>query len=678
MWGDRPVAPQPELKGTVMSTGHRHHARRPPVARKAESSSANPARSIGHSVPFKTLFWISLALIAVNLLIYAQSWNYGFLLYDDPSYVSENLEVSHGLTWQGISWAFTTGHSANWHPLTWLSHMLDVQLYGMHAGYHHLTNLLLHVTNSLVLFWILCRATGLWGRSAAVAFLFAAHPMHVESVAWIAERKDVLSTLLWMLALWAYINYARRPLPRRRAAVILFFALGLMAKPMLVTLPLILLLLDIWPLRRVSLEAGQSRIWRQLVREKIPLFALSVASSIITVIAQWKGGTVQGMENLTLSWRTANAVVSYAAYIGKMLWPRDLIAYYPYEPLSGWLVAISIIVLILISFLILRDAKSHPCLLVGWLWYLCTLLPVIGLIQVGAQARADRYTYIPFIGLFMMLAWGIPGVFEGLRRRVRIMGAITAIVVCISTVAAREQAKYWMDDVALWRHALQSTPENYFAHTSLGIALAARGESAAAIAQYEETLRLRPDSAETHNALGAALFKQGLWREAWPHYEEALRLRPEFAEAHSNMGTVLGMQGKNDEAVLEFLKALKIAPQNSEIRYNLGFSLAKLGRYDEAIVQYDEALKIKPLYTEAYFELGNTLFMQGKLDEAINRYARALEIQPDFTLAHNNLGLALMRQGRNDEAIGHFNEALRIDPNSVQARKNLAIALEKR
>jgi protein O-mannosyl-transferase len=623
-------------------------------------------------VPPKTLLWISLALVAANLIIYAPSWNYGFLLFDDPGYVTDNLEVSHGITAHGFGWAFVTGHSANWHPLTWLSHMLDIQIYGMQGGGHHATNLLFHIASSLLLFLIFSQATGSWGQSATVAFLFAVHPMHVESVAWVAERKDVLSTFLWMLVLCSYLRYARQPPPRRRVLIIVLFALGLMAKPMLVTLPLILLLLDVWPLGRASIERSQFRAWLLLVREKIPLFILSAASSAVTIIAQWKGGSVQGVVGLPLGGRMANALASYAIYLGKMLYPTDLIPYYPYAPVSGWLIATGALGIVLGSTVAIRSARRHPYLLVGWFWYLLTLLPVIGLIQVGAQSRADRYTYIPFIGLFIILAWGVPSLFAGIRYRAAILGASAAVLICISTALAREQAGYWKDDLALWQHALRIKPDNYFARTSLGIALAARGDLASAIEQYRESLRLKPDSAETHNALGAALFKQGLWREALPHYEEAVRLRPDFAEARSNMGTILGMQGNMDEAVSEFQAALKLAPQNAEMLYNLGFALANTGKYDAAIAQYAKALEIKPLYVEACFEMGNALFMQGKPDQAMQRYLQVLNIRPDFAQAHNNLGLALMKQGRNDEAITQFNEALHLDPNNVQAQENLA------
>ncbi len=617
-----------------------------------------------------------LVLVLLNLIIYAPSLHFGFLHYDDPIYVSENVEVFQGLTWHGLLWAFNLGYAANWHPLTWLSHMLDVQLYGMVAERHHLTNVLLHVANSLLLFWLLYRTTRAWHRSAVVALLFAVHPLHVESVAWIAERKDVLSALFWMLTLHAYVRYVRQPIHRRRLAVLVIFALGLMAKPMLVTLPFVLLLFDLWPLGRLSLNDSRWRVLQQLFFEKIPLFVLSAISSIFTVIAQWRGGTVQNFEMLPFSQRAANAVVSYVLYIAQTLWPKNLIAYYYYEPPSMSLVVISVLVLASVSVLAIQFAKRYPCLLVGWIWYLCTLLPVIGLIQVGSQSRADRYTYVPLIGLFIIAAWGVPQFLENRRRLSIGVGIAAAVLICALTALARNQVGYWENDLLLWQHAVQTAPGNCFAQTNLGTSLVARGDLDAAIDQYAAALRIKPNSAETHNGLGTVLYKKGLWHEAALQYGEALRIKPRFAEAHGNMGIVLGTLGKNEEATAEFLDALKIDPQKAEIHYDLGFSLAGQGKANEAIAQYKKALEIKPLYPEAHTELGNALLLKGELRDAIEHYGKALEMNPELANAHNNLGLALMSQKRFKEAIFHFSEALRINPDNVQTQRNLEMALK--
>ncbi len=627
---------------------------------------------------FRDTLSISLILAAVILVVYAPVRHYGFLSWDDPLYVAQNVEVSQGLRWDGLVWAFTTGHSANWHPLTWLSHMTDVQLFGKSAGLHHLTSVLLHMANTLLLFWALCRMTGAWQPSAMVAALFAVHPVHVESVAWVAERKDVLSTFFWMLTLHAYISYVRRPCFRRYSAILLFFALGLMSKPMLVTLPLVLLLLDYWPLARVQMEARHLRVWRQLAVEKIPLFILAALSSIATVLAQWRGGAIGNFEIFPLSVRILNGVASYFAYVSKMFWPRNLAAFYPYESLSGWFVAGCFLILISVTLLGIHLTRKYRWFLVGWLWYLGTLVPVLGIMQVGPQARADRYTYVPLIGLFIMLAWGVPALLGSWQRRsVSIQVAAGILVVGVLTVAARNQVRYWETDLALWQHTVQATGNNYFSRMLLGSALADHGDLAEAAAQYTESLRLNPQFAEAHNGLGAVFFREGRLNEAMEHYTEAVRIKPGLAEPHSNRGAILWLQGKGVEAMAEFQTALKIKPDSAEVRYSYGFALAEQGNISEAINQFREALRINPEHVEAYNKLGNALASQGKFGKAIDQYAKALSIKSDFAGAHNNMAIALASQNRYPEAIFHFREALRLDPTLEDARVNLATALEE-
>jgi protein O-mannosyl-transferase len=646
--------------------------------KSAESGRHNHAMHPTYPVSYKTVILVAAVLAAIILFIYAPVRHYGFLSFDDPGYVSENSQVIRGLTGQGILWAFTTGHASNWHPVTWLSHMLDVQMYGMNAGRHHFTNLLLHLANALLLFGILYRTTGAWRRSAMVAVLFAAHPLHVESVAWIAERKDVLSTLFWMLTLHAYVNYVGKPRLGRYLAVVAVFALGLMSKPMLVTLPFVLLLLDVWPLGRVRFEAGQRQVWLRMLCEKAPLFMLAAASSIVTILAQWRGGAVQNFEVAPLYQRAANALVSYVAYLGQMLWPRNLAAYYPYVPLSIWLAAASALVLIAVSVSVIRFSRSRPCLFVGWLWYVFTLVPVIGLIQVGGQARADRYTYIPLIGVFIIGVWGIAVVLERWRYRSAALPAAACILVCALAAGARSQVRYWESDLALWEHAVQTTADNPFARTNLGFALIDGGDFAAGIVQYTEALKIKPDSAETHNALGAVLLKRGQLDAAMEHFTMALRIKPGFAEAHSNRGMVLAQRGVTEEAFSEFRKALEISPENPKVQYNFGFALAGQGKLDEAMSYYRKALTIKPNYADAYFQIGNVFAGKGMLSEAAAEYTKALQSRPEYEDAHNNLGVILMRQDRYEEAIAHFTEALRINPNNNRTQENLKRALAKR
>jgi protein O-mannosyl-transferase len=567
--------------------------------------------------------WVCLALIAANLIVYAAVRHHDFVNYDDDDYVTTNAVVLHGLTWHGVSWAFTSGYAANWHPLTWLSHMLDIQLYGLDPGPHHLTNLLFHIANTLLLFGLLHRMTGALGRSAFVAGLFAVHPLHVESVAWVAERKDVLSTLFWMLTLWAYEKYVTRPSPRRYWAMLLFYALGLMAKPMLVTLPFVLLLLDFWPLGRVGMgpnPAGRWALSREkwativgLLFEKLPLLALAVVSGIVTFVIHRRGGAVIGLDATPLHLRLANALVSYVAYIGKMLWPARLAVLYPYaQALPVLWVAAAFLALMGISVAVIRAARPYPYLSVGWFWYLGTLVPVIGFVQVGDQAMADRYTYVPLIGLFIIVAWGVPDLLVRWPLRKIGLPASAGLVILACAIAARNQLQYWEDSTTLWTHALAVTTANNIANNNLGVSLAGQGKLDEAIAHYSEALRIKPDYADAHNNLGAALADQGKVDEAIAHYSEALRLRPDYADAHNNLGVSLGGQGKLDEAIAHFTEALRLKPDSAKAHNNLGVAMASQGKLEEAIAHFTEALRIKPDYADAHNNLEVAMIRRGK------------------------------------------------------------------
>jgi protein O-mannosyl-transferase len=601
--------------------------------RAASDTSLNTPYSTAWSAFSGQARWVCLALIAVNLIVYASVRHHDFVNFDDDDYVTANPVVLRGLTWHGVAWAFTTEHAVNWHPLTWLSHMLDVQLYGLDAGAHHLTNLLFHIGNTLLLFGLLHRMTGALGRSAFVAGLFAVHPLHVESVAWVAERKDVLSTLFWMLTLWAYIEYVKRPdlrqsSRRRYAAVLLFFALGLMAKQMLVTLPLVLLLLDFWPLGRVGIGPNPAGGWApardgwatagRLVWEKLPLLALAAASSIATFVIHQRGGAVIILSAIPLQLRIENALVSYVVYIGKMLWPAGLAVLYPYpQSLSAWSVAVAFVTLTGISVAVIWAAPRRPYLPVGWFWYLGTLVPVIGLIQVGDQAIADRYTYIPLIGLFIIVAWGAPDLLVRwpLRRVVLpkiALPAAACLVILACAITARGQLEYWEDSTTLWTHTLAVTTRNNIAHNNLGATLADQGKTDEAIAHYSEALRIKSDYADAHNNLGVALADQGKLDEAIAHYSEALRIKPGYSDAHSNLGIALADQGNLDEAIAQFTEALRINPDSAKAHNNLGVALASQGKLDEAIAQFTEALQVKPDYADARNNLELALARRGK------------------------------------------------------------------
>jgi len=499
---------------------------------------------------------VCLFLIVGTLTVFWQVQHHDFIDLDDHLYVTENNHVQAGLTKKGVIWAFTTFHAANWHPLTWLSHMLDCQLFGMRPGMHHLTNLLFHILNSLLLLLVLRKMTGAWWRSAFVAALFALHPLHVESVAWVAERKDVLSTFFWLLTMWVYAHYAERPTFDRYLLVLLSFALGLMAKPMLVTLPFVLLLVDYWPLGRLQLgqscNDGNLRIKKssafRVVWEKIPFFVLAAMSGVLTLLAQQKAGALRTLDIIPLKIRTANALVSYISYIGKMIWPHNLAVFYPHPGIVPMWQAVgaglSLICLCVLSVMFVRAGRRFPHLAVGWLWYLGTLVPVIGLVQVGSQAMADRYTYVPLIGLFIMISWGFYDLVRGWKNRRMVLAISTGVVLLALMACTWSQVRLWKNSTLLFKHALNVTDNNYKARNLLGIASERQGRLKEALRHYSEALRIKPEYADAHNNQGVALARQGRLKEAISHFSEALRIKPDYVDAHNNLGVALEQQGR--------------------------------------------------------------------------------------------------------------------------------------
>jgi protein O-mannosyl-transferase len=592
--------------------------------------------------------WVSLALIIATACVYAAVWNHGFVDYDDTIYVRDNPYVYQGLSWDAFKWALTTGRDANWFPLTWLSLMLDAQFHGLHVGGYLLTNLAIHIASTLLLFGLLHYLTGGLWRSAFVSALFALHPLHVESVAWVAERKDVLSAFFWMFTMCAYVRYVRQPDTRRYLVTLLCFALGLMSKAMLVTLPFVLLLLDYWPLGRVVFRfSGMAESERSspqkpigyLVKEKIPLFALTVVSSIVTFAVQQKGGAVRGLEGFPLDFRLQNALVAYTSYLGKMLWPAHLAAFYPYpRVIPAWASGGSLLCLLVITGLVLRAALRRPYLPVGWLWYLGTLVPVIGLVQVGNQAMADRYTYIPLVGIFIMVAWGIPDLLPPSHGKTVALSTAAGLAVAICAFMAWRQVGVWKDTISLWSHAVEVTSDNLHAHLDLGVALMGQGKIDEAISHYQEALRINPYNADVHYNLGNALLKQGKREEAISEYQQALRIAPGYVQAHSN----------------------------------LGMALADLGRVEEAIPHYQEALRLSPTFAEARNNLGIAFAIQKRFPEAIDQFKEALRIAPNYANARNNLGHAFQDSGRTEEAVRVFSEAVQMNPADQQARRALA------
>jgi len=556
---------------------------------------------------------VCIFLAVITLVVYGQTLRSGFVNYDDDNYVYENPTVAAGLTLKGIASAFSHGEVDNWVPLTTISHMLDCQMYGLNAGGHHLTNVLLHTASVILLFLVLRQMTGALWRSAFVAAVFAVHPLHVESVAWVSERKDVLSGLFFMLTLWAYVAYVRQPASFARYLMVLFlFGLGLMSKPMLVTLPFVLLLLDYWPLKRFSNTEPvhwlkSFSIPAQLVLEKVPLLMLSIASCISTVLVQRRVSAMQSLNNLHLSTRVGNALLSYVTYIGQLFYPAKLAVLYPYPSgsLPFWKIIGACVVLVVISLGAFLWRRKRPYLLVGWLWYLGMLVPVIGLVQVGSQALADRYTYLPQIGLCLMLVWLAADVSTGWRNRRLLLNSVASIIIITLIFSARVQASYWKNSETLWIHTLSVTSNNSFANNNLGIVLIQNGQVDGAIIHFQEGLAINPNDADTHDNLGYALAQKGLV----------------------------------DEAIVEYQKALVNDPNNAKACYNFGNALAQKGQVDEAIVEYQKALSINSNNADFYSNLGNALVQKGQLDEAINDYQRALAVQPGFAAAQEDLAL---------------------------------------
>ncbi len=582
--------------------------------------------------------WVSLALVAGVSLLYAQVAQHDFLSLDDPSYVFDNPQVRDGLTWDGVGWAFTTFHRSNWHPLTWLSHMVDCEWFALEPGGPHLVNAGLHATNAVLLFLVLRLMTGALWPSALVAALFAVHPLRVESVAWISERKDVLSGLFWMLTLLTYVSYVRRPGMGRYLLLFTSLALGLMAKPMLVTLPLVLLLLDIWPLGRLSQG-------RRLILEKLPLLGLALAMSAVTLFAQQRGGALGAGEDIPFGLRLANAGVAYVAYLGKTFWPTHLAGFYPHPALVSEQAASALIgpgmvaalALVGVSLAAAYTLRARPYFAVGWLWYLITLFPVIGILQVGFQAMADRYAYLPLVGIYIALAWGGRELALRWPRSRPILGAAAVFALGACALITWHQVGTWRDSVTLFEHAIEVTDDNYFAHGNLAAVLVAQGQVA----------------------------------EATDHYQRALQIKPDYPTALTGLGSIYSKQGRLAEAEAQQRRALELQPESPVVLNNLGAVSFQQGKLTESAEYFEHALRIQPDYAMGHSNLGGIYFRLGRLDRAASHLERALILEPNYPAAHNNLGALRVQQGRLVEAAYHFERTLRIQPDHPTARRNL-------
>ncbi len=625
----------------------------PDVMRRTMTNSRNIPRAPACPAPPLPPVWLMASLLALAILtLYWPALQHGFVNYDDDRYVTENARVQNGLTLENILWAFTNPVADNWHPLTVLSHMLVCQFYGLNPWGHHLASVLLHAINAALVFILLRQLTGATWKSFMVATLFAVHPLRVESVAWVAGRKDVLSGLFGFLALIFYARHAQSQATKPAGNPVLlsraywlaafWFALGLMSKPMLVTWPFVLLLLDYWPLDRFKPGCA-----RRVVLEKIPLLVLAAATSVVTFMVQQKGAAVETIQNLSLAARCENALISYCRYLEKTLWPTDLAVLYPHP---GYWPAINVIFagvfLAGLTILLLIQRRQHPYLLMGWLWFLGTLVPVIGLVQVGLQSMADRYTYLPSVGILILIVWGTNALTRRWRHQAALLATASLAAMGLCVGVTRMQLQYWQDGESLFRHAIAVTGNNYVAQYNLGVALDQKGRPDEAIRVYQSILQSQPGYSRAYVNLGADLDKAGQSDEAMRDDQEAIRLAPDNAVAHNNLGIVLYKQGQIEEAIRQFQDAVRLAPDNAGPRNSLAAALYTHGDHDEALRQFQETLRLNPNYAEAHFNVGSILLARGHTNDAIQHFQAAIRLKPDYTDARVKLSKIEEIQGK--------------------------------
>jgi len=636
--------------------------------------------------------WGSLALVGAVVLIYGQVVTHEFVNWDDNLYIYENPRVRDGITSSGAAWAITASHASNWHPVTWISHMIDCELFGLHPGRHHAVNVAIHATNAVLLFFVLLLTTRRYWPSLLVAALFAVHPLRVESVAWASERKDVLSGLFWMLSMLAYAWYARRAGAGRYLLVAALMGLGLMAKPMLVTLPVVLLLMDVWPLGRLRRPgasaadaAASGRSPGHLIVEKLPLLVLSAMASALAVWAQRAGGALTSLEHVSLPARLANALVGYVGYLWKTVWPVGLAYFYPHPAIvspgrSTMFLAMGAGAGLLLGWAtvrVTREARHRPYLGVGWYWYLVTLAPVIGLVQISAQAMADRYAYLPLIGIYFAVAWGAADLAARRPRWRPVLVAGSVLVLAAFAAVAWFQVGTWRDSRTLYEHALRNTSRNFAAHHNLGVLFEEQDDLERALSHYQAAVAIHPSYAEGHYSLGHLHQRMGDPEAARESYEQALRIRPGYTKARNNLGNVLARLGRHDEAGALLEETLRDAPESAQAHNNLGVTLAGQGKLDEAAARYEQALRIDPGYAEAYNNLGLVRSDQGRLEEAAEQFEQAIRSDPDYADPYNGLGVVFSRRGQLAQAREQFERGLRIDPDNARLHNNLGIVFER-
>ncbi|MGO8988895.1 MAG: tetratricopeptide repeat protein [bacterium] len=642
----------------------------------------------------KVNLFIFLSLIFLTMTAYWEVRRNDFINLDDNLYVTENSHVQKGITLKGIFWAFTSTENGQWHPITWLSHMIDYQFFGLDARGHHMTNLLLHIINTLLLFILLYRMTAAAWQSGFVAALFALHPLHVESVAWISERKDVLCAFFWILALMTYFRYVKNQTKRWRLLLLLCFIFAVMAKSMAVTLPFVLLLLDYWPLSRMELKetdhipilfASPSLTLMnrnisivKLLSEKLPLFSVSAVISLFTIFTNYRVGSLTSVDKLSWMVRFQNAAVSYVGYISKMFWPSPLAVLYPHQiKLPFWHVAWAASIFLIITVLVLLVKKKRPYLVVGWMWYVVTLLPVIGLVQAGIQRMADRFAYIPMIGLLIIVVYGCADIVNKWHLSKAVLSGACGLVLLILMLCTKSQVILWRNSITLFEHTLSVTANNYLIYNNLGVTLARQGKDQKAFLQYQKALEINPRYADAHYNLGKLLARQSKDEEAMVQFMESLRIKPEKKEAHNDLGVILNKHGRIQEAVFHFAQAIRIDPNYREAHFNMGAILFQHGKYGEAVPYFNEALRINPSNAGVHNSLAATLAATGKIDEAIIHYHQALQIDNDYADAHYDLGSLLNRLERRKEAIVQYDEVLRLQPSDAHAHYELAVILNR-
>ena len=650
---------------------------------------------------------IYLLLTAATIIAFWQVSQCDFITYDDPLYVTKNTHIMNGVTVDSVRWAFTSVYFNLWLPLTMISHMVDVQLFGLNPHGHHMISLLFHIANTLLLFFVFHRMTKAPWKSAFVAALFAIHPLHVDSVAWVSERKDVLSTFFWMLTMTAYVSYGERPRLKTYMAALAFFIMGLMAKPMLVTLPFVMVLLDYWPLQRfgqkkvapdVRAELDESIFankqkgekpplqnigkdtrpavhkygWagvRSLLIEKIPFFALIPLFSVLTYI-----GAGEAVKHYPMKVRISNAFVSYFIYIGKMIWPANLALFYPHPGLWPlWQAAGAALLLGAVTAIVIMTAKRFQYLALGWLWFVGTLVPVTGIVPIGGHGRADRYTYVPLIGLFIMIAWGIPELLKKWRYCKETLFASSALILPFLLIVTWTQVGYWRNSITLYDHALKVTSPSNIILCSRGLAHDELGNHRQAISDFDRAIEISPEYADAYNYRGTAYGKLGNLSQAIADYDRAVEINPEYAEAYNNRGAVYGILRNNTQAISDYDRAIGIDPEFALAYINRGTAYRELGNHKQAISDFDRAIEINPKYARVYYNRGIAYDILGNNRQAIADFDRAIVIDPEYADAYNNRGVAYGKLGNPKQAISDFDRAIKIDHGYAKAYYNRGV-----